>query len=160
MKIILLFIISLPVLLFSHGNEKHEDKQQNKEVTPTKITSKELQVNKAYLKDIKPIFVVKCFDCHSNQPKYPAYYKIPGVQQLIDKDIKEAKKHIDFSKDFPFISHDTPLNDLKSLKQISLNGGMPPLRYILGHWDSKLSSDDKKKLLQWTNKAIELLETK
>ncbi len=121
------------------------------------LKNKYKKINEQYLKDIKPIFEAKCFNCHSSTTNYPFYYKIPGVRTMIDKDIKEAKSHIDFSKDFPFISHETPLNDLKSLKKIALEGGMPPLRYIVAHWDSKLSDKDKKVILKWTENAIELL---
>jgi len=60
--------------------------------------------------------------------------------------LKRQKKHLDISKDFPFISHETPLKDLKSLRFIGLKGGMPPLRYILGHWKSTLNDDEKKSL--------------
>jgi len=177
-------LISIAVLgisttsLFSHGTEKHDDKK----VTPSKKTEviindttkyklekeaskkkvvnlekKYKEINEDYLKDIKPIFQAKCFNCHSNTVNYPFYYKIPGIQEMIDKDIKEAKKHIDFSNNFPFISHETPINDIKSLKKIAQKGGMPPLKYILGHWDSKLTEADNKALLQWTKKAIDTL---
>ncbi len=177
----IIFFSLLSVWAFAHGTEKHDDKEMKtvKIEAPKKIkedaTKEEVikyekkkkqyevlqnkykKINADYLKDIKPIFETKCFNCHSNTINYPFYYKIPGVKTMIDKDIKEAKTHIDFSKDFPFISHETPINDLKSLKKIALEGGMPPLRYIVAHWDSKLSEKDKKAMLIWTNNAIELL---
>ena len=34
---------------------------------------------------------------------------------------------------------------------------MPPLRYILGHWDAKLSDDEKKRLVKWSSESIQLL---
>src|SRR3989338_5754589 len=54
----------------------------------------------------RPIIEKKCFDCHSSQTKYPAYYKLPLVKWLIDSDISEAKEHLDFEKPFPFGSTD------------------------------------------------------
>ncbi len=171
------------VSALAHGTEKHEENKKAKSIEielPEKIKNdatkeekkehnekkkqyealqnKYKNINEQYLKDIKPIFENKCFNCHSTSINYPFYYKIPGIQTLINNDIKEAKKHIDFSDDFPFISHETPINDLKSLKKIALEGGMPPLRYIIAHWDSKLSDEDKNTMLNWTESAIELLE--
>ena len=179
------FLISIAIMgmtvipAFSHGIVKHDTKKDipskrieilkndyikdvlEEEVSKEKIVNLEKnyeKINEKYLKNIKPIFKAKCFNCHSNTPIYPFYYKIPGITQMIDKDINEAKKHIDFSNNFPFISHETPLNDIKSLKKIALEGGMPPLKYILGHWDSKLAEEDTKSLLKWTEKAIEILK--
>lgn len=179
------FLISITILgisaisAFSHGTEKHVDKKDStsektkiiendsikyvltKKVSKEKIVNLEKsykKINEEYIKNIKPIFQAKCFNCHSSTPKYPFYYKIPGIQQMIDADIKEAKKHIDFSNNFPFISHETPINDIKSLEKIASEGGMPPLKYILGHWNSRLTEKDNEALLKWTEKAIKTLK--
>ncbi len=166
----LIFLTFLTISALSHGTERHEDKEKisKKElqtVIPENINKKEqylknkyMKINDNYTKNIKPIFEAKCFNCHSNATNYPFYYKIPGIKTMIDEDIKEAKKHIDFTDDFPFISHETPINDLKSLKKIALEGGMPPLKYILVHWDSKLNEDDKKAILKWTTNSIDILK--
>jgi len=177
-----LFLSIFAISGFSHGTEKHDNNEkkvvQKKEPSVNDNSEKSLEIKKAlkeketvlqnkykkineeYLENIKPIFEAKCFNCHSSTTNYPFYYKIPGVKNMIDKDIKEAKKHIDFSKDFPFISHETPINDLKSLNKIGQKGGMPPLRYIVTHWDSKLSKKDKESMIEWTKNAIELLGEK
>lgn len=69
------------------------------------------------------------------------------IKQIMESDIKEAKKHLNMSKDFPFISHASPLKDLKVLKKIGVNGGMPPIQYILGHWSARLNSSVKEKII-------------
>jgi len=181
--------ISLTLLLFStqlysHGNEKHEKKRpaenrmlqttvttdttQNlaKELTRPMSSKEEIikktyqTINNAYLSDIKPIFEKKCFDCHGVLKNKPWYYDIPGISYMIQKDIKESKEHMDMRKDFPFVSHESPYNDLKSIKEIGLNGGMPPLQYIIGHWDSKLTDNERKKLLIWSEQSMKLIEGK
>ncbi len=174
-----LFLSIFVISGFSHGTEKHDNDEKKvvqkkeqplhdnlgksleikkpSEEKETVLKNKYKKINEEYLQNIKPIFKAKCFNCHSNTTSYPFYYKIPGVKNMIDKDIKEAKKHIDFSKDFPFISHETPVNDLKSLNKIGQEGGMPPLKYIIAHWDSKLSKKDKEAMIEWTKNAIELL---
>ncbi|MCF6244034.1 MAG: heme-binding domain-containing protein [Sulfurovum sp.] len=173
-------------LLFSHGGEKHEKKnitevstQKDTPVSQVQITSiKSLEnepqvnvptieetkkaifkeINSAYLSEIKPIFEKKCFDCHGTLQNKPWYYNIPPISYMIQKDIEEAKEHMDMTKDFPFISHDTPYNDLKSIKEIGLKGGMPPLKYIIGHWDARLTDSDKKALVQWSQSAMQKLK--
>ena len=152
-----------PILVCAHGEISHKN-----EITETKKATMQpsnmmktmiySEINKTYITDIKPIFEKKCFDCHAELNNAPWYYKVPGVKQMMDKDIREAKEHIDMRKDFPFISHESPLDDLKSIKKIGIEGGMPPLRYILGHWDSRLTDTEKKKLVEWASKSIELLQ--
>jgi len=152
-----------PALVSAHGEVSH--KNEITEIQKTSIQSSTMvktmiysEINKTYITDIKPIFEKKCFDCHADVKNIPWYYKIPGVKQMMDKDIREAKEHIDMRKDFPFISHESPLDDLKSIKKIGTKGGMPPLRYILAHWDSRLTDAEKKKLVEWATKSIELLQ--
>jgi len=62
------------------------------------------------------------------------------------------------SQDFPFISHETPLKDLKSLREVGLKNTMPPLRYILGHWDSSLSQEEKQRIIKWSEDSISILK--
>ncbi len=153
-----------PLLLLAHGGESHENSTQTKPVitvTPTDVVKeKYAQINQVYLTKVKPIFEAKCFDCHSNQTKFPIYYKIPGVKQLIDKDIKDAQKHLNLNKDFPFISHETPIKDLKSIAEEIEEGDMPPLKYKIIHWNAFITDEEKQTIKSWTEASIKLLEEK
>lgn len=156
--IILLSVgLLLPSAVFGHGDDHDDDMKINTVMDSVQTKHAHEIINSEYLKSVKPIFEKKCFDCHGNTTKYPWYYKVPGVKQMIDYDVKEAKKHLDMSKDFPFISHVTPLKDLKSIKEVTEEGDMPPLRYVLGHWDSRLSESEKQSILTWSKNSIETL---
>jgi hypothetical protein len=160
-NILLFSNLLIGVSLFAHGGNKHTNeikvvKQDVINEDRNKIAYE--KINKNYLKNIKPIFEKKCFDCHGSISNYPWYYKVPGVKQMMDYDMKEAKKHLDMSKDFPFISHETPLKDLKSLREVGLKNTMPPLRYILGHWDSSLSQEEKQRIIKWSEDSISILK--
>lgn len=158
MTMILLSIgVIIPSSVFGHGDD-HHDNIKNKEIDSVQTEHTNEIINSEYLKSVKPIFQKKCFDCHGNTTKYPWYYKVPGVKQMIDYDVKEAKKHLDMSKDFPFISHATPLKDLKTIKEVTEEGDMPPLRYVLGHWDSHLSESEKQSILTWSKASIVTLK--
>ena len=163
-KYIAIIVLALsPALVWAHGEVSHKDEMtetkkftmQSSDMMKTMIYS---EINKTYIMDIRPIFEKKCFDCHADVKNKPWYYKVPGVKYMMDKDIREAKEHIDMHKDFPFISHESPLNDLKSIKKIGIEGGMPPLRYILVNWDSRLTDAEKEKLVEWATRSIELLK--
>lgn len=68
---------------------------------------------------------------------------------MMDGDIKEAKDHLDFSSDFPFVSHATPAEDLEAIQEEVAEDEMPPLRYRLMHPSSKLTSEEKEIVNHW-----------
>jgi hypothetical protein len=171
-------IVVLAIFIYSSTSVSHKKKKQTYDPSSNKVDSpkeakikirhnkleeiKKLElkketykkINKAYLSQIKPIFQKKCFDCHSNQTVYPWYYKIPGVKQLIDDDISEAKEHLDFTSDFPFLGHEGPYEDLLAIKKTTQEETMPPLRYRIMHWKSYLTDTDKKLILKWISQSI------
>merc|ERR1712065_7798 len=143
------------------GDEKKEMPKMEMEVeVEVKEGTKEIysSINSEYLKNIKPVFQKKCFDCHSNQTKFPWYYKLPVISGMIDKDIKEAKTHLDFSNDFPFLSHDTPKKDLISILDVFEKKSMPPFIYTIIHSESKVSEEDIKKVKVWVEQSLEKLD--
>ena len=77
---------------------------------------------------------------------------------MIDSDIKKAKEHLDFSGDFPFESHDTPINDLKSIAKSIEEGKMPPKKYLFMHSGARLNKDDKNKIKNWIEKSLKRLK--
>lgn len=157
-----LYLLLIPVFLIAHGGEKHEEKKEvtkQIQVTETKrmIYSK---INKDYLKNIKPILEKKCFDCHSHKTNYPWYFKLPLVSTMIQKDIDEAKEHLDFSSDYPFISHETPIKDLKSMLKVFEEKSMPPFQYRIMHSESKIIDNDITIMKQWVENSLSQLENK
>jgi len=157
-----IFITNFIPLVFSHGNEVHspneEKKLESKQKYKTSRNDVLQKINNDYLNRVKPIFKKKCFNCHSRFTAFPWYYKLPGIKNLIDYDIKEGKQHIDMSNDFPFGGHGEPIQDLESLKKIGEQGGMPPFRYIISNWEARLSKEDQQRIIEWTKKSIELLK--
>lgn len=158
---LILILVIYSSLLWGHGGEGHSERKR--EFQPTVSASDELkqkytQINKIYIKTIKPIFKKSCFDCHGNTTNYPWYYKIPGVKQLIDHDIKESKKHLDFTKDFPFVSHETPLKDLDAIGKSIKDDSMPPFLYRIMHEDSKMTESEIKQVEKWIKESKEMLK--
>ncbi len=165
MNTIVLFLLTFTIQnSWGHGGEDHSKKKSPKVVHNSIVAdSKELEVvykkiNTSYLKKIKPIFKTSCFDCHSSQTVFPWYYEIPGIKQLIDSDIKEAKSHLDFSNDYPFISHDSPENDLKSIEKSISEKTMPPTKYLWMHSDAKLSQKEVEEIKKWVKESLEALK--
>jgi hypothetical protein len=116
-----------------------------------------VRVNEQYLKAVKPIFQKKCFDCHGGTTIYPWYHQIPGVRQLLDHDIREARTDMDMSQDFPFLGKGSPTDYLGTIEDAMSDGSMPPFRYRIIHRDSKLTDGEKQTILQWVHEGQKLL---
>jgi len=141
--------------LFAIAHESHIKKAAP--VTPELKLSLQ-EINEPYLKDIMPIFQKKCFDCHTSQTQFPWYQKIPGIRQWIQRDIDEAKMHLDMEPGFPFKSHAAPIEDLEAIDQSITKNEMPPLRYRIMHSGSALSADEKAKVHHWVEFGKEKLK--
>lgn len=137
-----------------HEKRPHHEKTEVEKKASTHNEEEALKtINQNYVKNVKQIFQASCFDCHSGQTRYPWYYKIPGAKQLIDRDIREARKHIDMSDDFPFNGHGTPSEDLEALQKSIQKSTMPPFRYKITHWNSQLSQEQKRVILKWIEES-------
>jgi hypothetical protein len=156
-------LVALVLASFSFFAIAHQDHHKTHHPsTPlsadTKMSLEKL--NEQYLKDIKPIFQAKCFDCHSSQSRLPWYQKVPGAKQLIENDIAEAKEHLNMETDFPFKSHAAPIEDLNAIDESISKSDMPPLRYRFLHPQNALSTEEKEKVHRWVELGNELLKEK
>ncbi len=48
--------------------------------------------------EIISVFKRSCYDCHSNETVWPWYSSIAPVSWLVTADVKEARKHLNFSE--------------------------------------------------------------
>lgn len=106
-----------------------------------------------YQAQIQPVFQSKCFDCHSDRTHYPFYYRFPGAKQIIDRDIRRARKHLDMSKGFPFKNQTEPEKDLAVIRDVVSDDDMPPLLYRLAHRGSGLRDNEKTAILRWAEQG-------
>jgi hypothetical protein len=157
--LILLFIFVYFSHLGSFAKEGNIDSDDDSWETINEPISKESLniINKEYISNVKEIFLKKCLNCHGNVEALPIYYKIPGVHQLINYDIKQAKKHMDMSSDFPFKGHGNPKDDLKRLQKTISSDSMPLFRYKIMHWGSSLNKNEKEIINTWIDGSIKIL---
>jgi hypothetical protein len=142
----------------AHEGHHHGAPAVNKSAPAGSEREKRLQkINETYLARIKPIFQAKCFDCHSEDTRFPWYYKIPGVKQFIDSDISEAKEHMEMTHDFPFRGHGKPEEDLDAIVESTAKGDMPPWYYRWMHQGAAVTPDEAKQIVSWAKESRETL---
>jgi Haem-binding domain len=81
--------------------------------------------------------VTACFDCHSNQTQWPWYSNIAPMSWLIQHDVDEGRKRLNFSL---WGSRGRGGDDMA---ETVYRGSMPPWIYLLAHPEANFSEADK-----------------
>lgn len=116
------------------------------------------EIVESYQSTVEPIFRKSCLDCHGQAQHLPWYFSIPGPKQLIEHDIKEAKENIDMTKGFPFKGKASVKELTTSIQDVIEDNSMPPFRYRLLHWNSKMTDAEKKIILKWISETEKRLD--
>lgn len=111
-----------------------------------------------FLAETKPTPVVAatlqsaCYDCHSNQTKYPWYNGIAPINYWIADHVEEGKDHLNFSE---WGSYSVKRKDhkLEEVAEEVEKGEMPLDEYTWTHGDATLSEQQIKELMQWVSAA-------
>jgi hypothetical protein len=81
-----------------------------------------------------------CFDCHSNETKWPWYANVAPMSWVLEFDIEAGRSVINFSewdKNWPLAVYSS---------QSILQGGMPTLKYKMAHPEANLSPRESEEL--------------
>lgn len=138
---------------WAHNGTDHHGTAHKPEIVKEDEKAVLRKVNESYLKTVRPVFEAKCFSCHASGASLPWYSGIPFVKGMIQKDVTEAKEHLDMTRDFPFQGHGTVAEDLKAIGESAEKGSMPPFRYRIMHPGSKLTEEEKSAIVAWIRES-------
>jgi len=82
-----------------------------------------------------------CFDCHSNESRWPLYAYVAPVSWLIYNDVMEGRSRMNFSE------WNTRSRDMGDIIEEIQSGGMPPAIYLPLHPEAQLTSAEKQQLI-------------
>ncbi len=89
----------------------------------------------------RKVLVDKCADCHSNATRWHFYSRVAPFSWLVERDVIEGRKHLNFSDWAQFTPEKRDLLESKIVLETK-KGEMPPLQYRLIHWSAKISADE------------------
>ncbi len=98
--------------------------------------------------NIGNLLKVSCYDCHSNNTKYPWYNKIQPIAWFLEDHIIEGKKELNFSE-WDEYSNRRKNSKLKSIISQIRDDEMPLFSYTLIHGDAKFSESEKKLVMDY-----------
>jgi cytochrome c len=87
--------------------------------------------------DAKAVLVTKCADCHSSETRWPVYARVAPGSWLIERDIVEARKHMDLSR-WELLSIEQQHFLLDKISHESMNVLMTTIQYVALIWCEKL----------------------
>lgn len=91
-----------------------------------------------------------CFDCHSNESRWPWYAYVAPVSWLVTHDVKEGREHVNFSE-WAQYDAEKVADILKDVRDEVEEGKMPLPIYLVLHGDARLSEQDKQALFAWAD---------
>lgn len=103
--------------------------------------------------EVKSAIKSACYDCHSNETKYPWYSNVAPVSWWLKNHIDEGREHLNFSEwgTYPLKKRNHKLEECK--EEIE-EGEMPLSSYTITHGDAKLSVEQKELLESWFKSLI------
>jgi Haem-binding domain len=99
--------------------------------------------------DVQLILEKACYDCHSNNTRYPWYNNIQPVAWWLSSHIKDGKKDLNYSG-FASYSLRKQYNRLLQTSDLVKKGAMPLSSYTWIHKDAVLTDAEKLALANWT----------
>ena len=106
--------------------------------------------------DVALILKTSCYDCHSNNSKYPWYYNIQPFTWWLQDHVNEGKKELNFSEFASF----TPKRQRKKFNEIDefvTEGKMPLESYTFIHRYAKLTAEQKAAIKKWCQESLATL---
>jgi len=102
--------------------------------------------------NVEVLLRTACYDCHSNNTRYPWYANIQPMGWLLANHIKDGKAELNFDE-FGSYSKRRQLSKLKSIAGSVKDGSMPIASYTSMHRDAKLSTENKALIIDWATRT-------
>ena len=115
---------------------------------PIEQTNPLVESDVAVPAELKVVLRRSCYDCHSNETRWPWYARVAPVSWLIANDVKEGRREVNFSVWNQFAGSRRARKFKEIVEQVEGNK-MPQWYYVLVHPEAKLSAGDKEMIINW-----------
>lgn len=94
-----------------------------------------------------------CYDCHSNETRWPWYGYVAPVSWWVARDVKLGRRGLNFSE-WGTYNPATRLRKLQWINRVAHERTMPPWSYRVLHPGAGLTEEDLVTLEQWIESEI------
>jgi Haem-binding domain len=145
-KILLGLLIVLILIQFIQPTQN-----KSREILSTDLT-KTINVPE----NVQSILKTACYDCHSNNTRYPWYSRLQPFGWLLARHIKNGKVELNFSE-FDSYSLRRQVSKLNEITNSTKDGTMPLGSYTMIHPKARLSGNEKELLIDWATRTKDSL---
>lgn len=97
----------------------------------------------------RELAVRACFDCHSNQTRWPWYADVAPFSWIVQRDVEVARSVINFSE------WNVPYDHASYSGSSVIAGNMPTLKYRMAHRDAELNRDEMLELARGLDATLD-----
>lgn len=99
--------------------------------------------------EVMAILRRSCYDCHSNETQWPWYSYVAPASWLVEKDVRDGRRHMNFSE---WSSHSSKEKNHQRKKcgKLVKQGEMPLWFYVALHPKAELLDKDIETLILWS----------
>ncbi len=98
--------------------------------------------------DVAALLRRACYDCHSNETRWPWYSRVAPLSWLIAHDVERGRQELNFSE-WPAYLPVTRKRKWQWIERVLHEQAMPPELYRLVHPDARLTEQDITLLEHW-----------
>lgn len=98
--------------------------------------------------EVAAILRRSCYDCHTNETRWPWYSRIAPASWLMARDVRKGRSRFNMSEWGDLEEEDRKLDKENAWDQIQ-EDHMPPWFYLPMHPDARLTRKDKQILKTW-----------
>jgi heme-binding protein len=106
--------------------------------------------------DVALLLKTSCYSCHSNETEYPWYSYVAPSSWLIARDVRVGRDELNFSQ-WQEYDQRKMIGKLDDIATEVGEGHMPMPIYTLMHPSAKLSDEQRKLIVAWTESAMDAL---
>lgn len=99
--------------------------------------------------EVEAVLRRSCFDCHSNETRWPWYAYVAPVSWLVADDVHEAREEMNFSR-WGELPAEERAELREEIREEVAEGEMPLPKYLYMHPEARLSAEEKALLRSWS----------
>jgi hypothetical protein len=129
---------------------------QPSRINPPVENGMEIQSHLTVPSEVSSLMKKACYDCHSNDTRWPFYAYIAPASWLVSHDVTEGRKELNFSE-WGKYKRSKQGKKLSSIAGEVTSGSMPLPKYIPLHPEANLTDAERKVFSEWARREYEKL---
>lgn len=101
----------------------------------------------------RALAVRACFDCHSNQTRWPWYSRLAPISWMVQNHVDEGRRTLNFSE------WNTGYKEAHEASKTVLEGSMPPPGYLLLHPEARLQAAERRELARGLDATLGTMQS-